>query len=346
MLAWSRLLVLIPVVFLMLDAAGSFIYGADIFLRSTTGLIGEPKQIGGRLGQFIIVMDAFLVGVTLMIASFGMYELFVRRTEPPGGRHWLPGWLRMRDLEDLKARVVSMLILVVAITFTDIAVESHDEQGILFIGLGISVVIAALTVYLRYGRRAGGETKAADTQPRGPRGMPVAAADQAAPTQAPPAQIPPARGPAGWPEREASVPATRTGSGRARRSPAANGASRRSRARVLALAGTSWRHGVWNLAARTTVLAVAGRARLDLTDAIFPDGTPVIRIFSLLGIVSVIVPPDVQVRDSGLTLLGSGSVGPAPRPTAGSEPRRLIISGASVLAMVRVRTRADRAQDA
>src|SRR5215471_7085445 len=126
----SRLLVLIPVVFLLLDAAGSFIYGTDIFVRTASDVISEPAKIGGRLGIFLIVMDTFLVGATLMIAAFGFYELFVIKGEPSSSL-WLPKWLRMRDLEDLKARVVSMLILVAAITFVDRTVESQDQQEIL-----------------------------------------------------------------------------------------------------------------------------------------------------------------------------------------------------------------------
>jgi uncharacterized membrane protein YqhA len=193
-LTWSRLLVLIPVVFLLLDAAGSFIYGADILLRSAAGLIGEPKHVGGRLGQFLIVMDSFLVGATLMIAAFGLYELFVLRNGHAGKRYWLPSWLRMNDLEDLKARVVSMLILVAAITFVDIAVESHDEQGILFIGLGISAVILALTAFLRYGRHGTGAPVAPAPAPAAPAPGPApapaqsdqpAAADQQQPGAAP-----------------------------------------------------------------------------------------------------------------------------------------------------------------
>jgi uncharacterized membrane protein YqhA len=152
-LALSRLLALIPVVFLLLDAAGSFVYGADILIRTADGDIGEPARIGGRLGIFLVVADTFLVGATLMIAAFGFYELFVLRKERARHKYWLPTWLQMHDLEDLKARVVSMLILVAAITFVDIAVESHDERGILFLGLGIAVVIIALTAFLRFGRR-------------------------------------------------------------------------------------------------------------------------------------------------------------------------------------------------
>ena len=151
-LSLSRLLALIPVVFLLLDAAASFIYGTDIMVRSLTGLIGEPAQIGGRLGVFLIVMDTFLVGATLMVAAFGFYELFITRI--PGRWYRLPRWLRMHDLEDLKARVTSMLILVVAITFVDRTVESHDEQEVLFLGLGISIIIVALTLFLWFGKRS------------------------------------------------------------------------------------------------------------------------------------------------------------------------------------------------
>ncbi len=154
LLAGSRLLALIPVVFLMLDALGSFVYGSDILLRTAHGDVGEPARVGGRLGIFLVVMDTFLVGATLMIAAFGFYELLVLRKERDEHTYWLPNWLRMHDLEDLKARVTSMLILVAAITFVDIAVESHDEKGVLFLGLGIAVVILALTAFLRWGPRS------------------------------------------------------------------------------------------------------------------------------------------------------------------------------------------------
>lgn len=157
MLALSRLLVLVPVVFLLIDAAGSFIYGTTIFIMTVvdtmSGAVAEASKIDAILGRFLIVMDTYLVGATLMIAAFGFYELFVLRSNRRGQQYWLPSWLKMRDLEDLKARVVSMLILVAAITFVDVAVETHDEQGVFYMGLGIAIVIGALTAFLRFGRQ-------------------------------------------------------------------------------------------------------------------------------------------------------------------------------------------------
>ncbi len=170
-LARSRLLVLIPVMFLFLDAAASFVYGADILIRTLTAVVGEPAHVGARLGRFLVVMDTFLVGVTLMILAFGFYELFVVTNEREGEKFRLPGWLEMHDIEDLKARVVSMLILVAAITFVDRLVESQNANEVLFLGGGVAVIIIALTAFLWFGRSRPPE--------RGPRAVPATSAGPA-----------------------------------------------------------------------------------------------------------------------------------------------------------------------
>jgi len=164
MLALSRLLVYIPVVFLLVDAAASFVYGTDVLIRTASAFGGEQPtdRVDGTIGRFLIVMDAFLVGATFLIAAFGFYELFICKNNQESRRYWLPSWLKMHDLEDLKARVVSMLILVAAITFVDVAVETHDERSTFYMGIGIAVVIVALTAFLRWGRHAQAATTTAD----------------------------------------------------------------------------------------------------------------------------------------------------------------------------------------
>lgn len=152
-LAGSRLLILLPVVMLLLIAAGSFVYGTVIFFASITGYLHDPARVGGKLSHFLVVEDLFLVGVTLMISAFGFYGLFVVRDERPESQYWLPKWLQMRDLEDLKARIVSMLILVAAMTFVDVVVEFHGGIEVLYLGIGVALVIGALTAFLRFGRQ-------------------------------------------------------------------------------------------------------------------------------------------------------------------------------------------------
>ena len=150
-LSLYRLVVVIPVIVLLLSALASFVYGTDVFIRSVASVVDEPQVTSHNLGFLLLLTDLFLVGATLMIAAFGLYDLFITRIDT-GPSLRLPAWLRMHDLNDLKARVISMIILVAAVTFVDVAVQSKAELNTLYLGAAVALVIAALTAFLRFGR--------------------------------------------------------------------------------------------------------------------------------------------------------------------------------------------------
>jgi uncharacterized membrane protein YqhA len=156
-LSLSRVVVVVPVIVLLLSAIASFAYGTDVFVRSVTNVVDDPQLTSHNLGFLLLLTDLFLIGATLMIAAFGFYDLFIGRTGASGPGAKLPGWLRMHDLNDLKARVISMIILVAAVSFVDDVVESKGGLDTLYLGVGVAVVIAALTAFLHFGRMDGGE---------------------------------------------------------------------------------------------------------------------------------------------------------------------------------------------
>ena len=153
-LSLSRIFVIVPVIVLVLSALASFAYGTYVFVNSVTGIVDDRQLKHGNLGFLLLLTDLFLVGATLMIAAFGLYELFIGRIR---GRLVLPAWLRMNDLNDLKARVISMIILVAAVAFVDAVIESKNGLDTLYFGGGIALVIAALTLFLRFGRTDGND---------------------------------------------------------------------------------------------------------------------------------------------------------------------------------------------
>jgi uncharacterized membrane protein YqhA len=157
-LSLSRVVVIVPVIVLLLAAFASFAYGTDVFVRSVTSFVQKPELTSHNLGFLLLLTDLFLVGATLMIAAFGFYELFIGRIDADGPGMRLPGWLKMDDLNDLKARVISMIILVAGVTFTDVAVEAKGGGlNTFYLGAAVAVVIAALTAFLRFGKMDGGE---------------------------------------------------------------------------------------------------------------------------------------------------------------------------------------------
>ena len=151
-LSWSRIVVVVPVIVLVLAAFSSFAYGTDVFVRSVARVVEDPELTGHNLGFLLLLTDLFLVGATLMIAAFGFYDLFIAGIDADRSSLRLPGWLRMRDLDDLKARVISMVILVAAVTFADVAVESEGGLNTLYLGAAVALVIIALTAFLRFAR--------------------------------------------------------------------------------------------------------------------------------------------------------------------------------------------------
>jgi uncharacterized membrane protein YqhA len=153
-LASSLLLVSIPIVILLLAGLGAFVYGGYVFVDSARRIVEHPIPVGHHIGSFLLDVDLFLIGATLLISALGLYELFI------GEIHWdpssrLPAWLEMHDLNDLKARVIAMIVLVVSVAFVEVVVDEPSGRRVLDLGIGIALVIVALTVFLRFGSHGG-----------------------------------------------------------------------------------------------------------------------------------------------------------------------------------------------
>ncbi len=147
-LVGSLWLAYIPVAFLLLAALGAFVYGIAVFVNAFSGIVGHPFPVGHHIGLFLLDFDLFLIGATALISAIGFYELFIADIDHRQAG-LLPEWLAMNDLNDLKARVVSMVVLVLAVAFTEEAVDSPEGLDILEFGGAVTVVIVALTVFVR-----------------------------------------------------------------------------------------------------------------------------------------------------------------------------------------------------
>lgn len=155
-LTQSRAVIAVPIVVLVLAAAGAFVYGTAAFINGITEVLDHPFPVGNKIGIFLLVVDLFLIGATLLIAAIGFYELFFERIGREGGRR-TPRWLQMHDLNDLKVRVISMIVLIIAVSFVETVVDEVPGIEVLELGAGIGVVVAALTVFIRYASRPGNE---------------------------------------------------------------------------------------------------------------------------------------------------------------------------------------------
>lgn len=142
----SRYLVVLAVVSSLAAAAVAFLWGvwktgSILWNLATTG--GTSPLAAVRL---IELMDKFLIACGLYIFAVGLYDLFIGQLD-------LPRWLAVHNLHDIKARLSSILVLVMAITFIENLVVWQDPKGTLFFALAIAAVMLALLCFNRFSEK-------------------------------------------------------------------------------------------------------------------------------------------------------------------------------------------------
>jgi uncharacterized membrane protein YqhA len=102
----------------------------------------SPAMAKALAVGMIEAVDVFLIAIALYITGLGLYALFVDAALP------LPGWLRIRDLDDLKSNLVSVVIAVLAVLFVREAVAWDGTRDLLAFGVALALVVGALTFFL------------------------------------------------------------------------------------------------------------------------------------------------------------------------------------------------------
>jgi uncharacterized membrane protein YqhA len=96
--------------------------------------------------KFIETVDGFLLATVFLIIAIGLFELFIDPTLD------LPEWLNISSLDDLKAKLVGVVIIVLGVIFLGNTARWTGGQEIAYLGAGIASVIFALTFFLKRGK--------------------------------------------------------------------------------------------------------------------------------------------------------------------------------------------------
>ena len=147
----SRFLILIAVVGALLAATTLLVYGlaeaVSLVVQTVQKAEITRKAAKAMALEFIEIIDLFLMATVFYIIALGLYELFI------DGDLGLPDWLSIRSLDDLKNKLVSVVIVVLAVLFLGQAVTWDGQADLMGFGIGIAAVIAALTWFL--GQKSG-----------------------------------------------------------------------------------------------------------------------------------------------------------------------------------------------
>ena len=142
----SRYLVLAAVFGALFSATTLLVYGlADsIAVIIKTVASGSISTSGAKelMYYFIELFDLFLLGTIMLIMAFSLYELFI---DPDLN---ISSTLQIHTFEDLKSTLVTVVIVVMAVTFLGQVMAWDGQRDLLGPGVAVALVIAALNVYL------------------------------------------------------------------------------------------------------------------------------------------------------------------------------------------------------
>jgi hypothetical protein len=108
---------------------------------------------------------------------------------------------------------------------------------------------------------------------------------------------------------------------------------------IIAIFGGAARKGRWRVPPSSTVVTVFGGADLDLRDAILPGREITITAVSVFGGISITVPPEMRVVDSGVAVFGGRDVAAETPESENPHAPRLRIQGACVFGGISVKHR-------
>jgi len=141
----GKYVILLAVVSTFLASVATFIWGTVRMITNVVSLIaGLITHEGGHSGvQMIASLDSILLAIVLYIFSVAIYELFF-------GKINVPDWLVIENLDGLKEKLASVIILILAVTFLEHLVEWKDAKETLMFGISIAAVLIALVFYMQH----------------------------------------------------------------------------------------------------------------------------------------------------------------------------------------------------
>lgn len=153
----SRYVVIIPALAVVLLSLSLFLLGTISAVQSIIGAWTALFREGNAGGTPLVVETLAVIGVMLRAVVFyiigvGLYSLFITPLN-------LTIALGMESLADLEGKVISVVVVIMAVTFLQHFVQWNQPVETTYYGLTMAGVIAALVLFQFNNRRAKEFTK-------------------------------------------------------------------------------------------------------------------------------------------------------------------------------------------
>jgi uncharacterized membrane protein YqhA len=140
-LGLTRYAVIVPAIASIIGALLLMAQGSIEMVTVVIQSVTTHEYIKDTVVGVLTAVDAILLGTVLLVIGYGLYELFV---DP---ELTVPDWLQVHDLDDLKSKLIGVVVAIIAVVFVGVFVDANRADEVLSYGIGAGALVAGLAVF-------------------------------------------------------------------------------------------------------------------------------------------------------------------------------------------------------
>ena len=137
----TRYSVFVPAIASMIGALLLMAQGSFEVVMAVVNAILDQTALKDTIVAVLTAVDAILLGTVLLVIGYGLYELFV----DSGIK--VPEWLQVRDLDDLKSKLIGVVVAIIAVVFVGVLVDSNRAADVISYGVGAGALVLGLAIF-------------------------------------------------------------------------------------------------------------------------------------------------------------------------------------------------------
>ena len=147
-LGLTRYAVVVPAIASIIGALLLMGQGSIEMVFVVIEALSENASLKETIVEVLTAVDAILLGTVLLVIGYGLYELFIDADID------VPMWLRVNDLDDLKSKLIGVVVAIVAVVFVGVFVDSNRSAEVISYGVGAGALVVGLAVFAWASKRS------------------------------------------------------------------------------------------------------------------------------------------------------------------------------------------------
>jgi len=140
-LGLTRYVVFVPAIASIIGAILLMGQGSLEILQVVVNALTNELGLKETIVEVLTAVDAILLGTVLLVIGYGLYELFVDADIE------VPLWLRVEDLDDLKSKLIGVVVAILAVVFVGVFVDSNRSDDVISYGVGAGALVVGLAIF-------------------------------------------------------------------------------------------------------------------------------------------------------------------------------------------------------